>query len=108
MHARLGLFVSYRGALAFPERLPLPAPRARPCDTCAAPCLRACPVGALAGAGYDLAACHAWLDTAPGRDCLAARLRRAAGLPGRAGPAAEAQSAFHMTAFHGRQRPCDG
>ena len=108
VHARLGLFASYRGALAFPDRLPVPTPVTRPCDTCAAPCRAACPVGALGAAGYDVPACHAFLDTGPGRACLTrgCAVRRAC--PVGAGLRPDAQSAFHMTAFHGRQAACDG
>jgi hypothetical protein len=108
VHARLGLMVSYRGALGFRERMALPAPAARPCDGCPAPCLGACPVGALAGAGYDLAACHGYLDTVAGQACLGrgCAVRRACPVGAFTRP--EAQSAFHMTAFHGRQAACDG
>jgi hypothetical protein len=103
VHADRGLMVSYRGALALPGRLALPAPPARPCDACRKPCLAACPVGALGGAGYDLAACHGYLDTAAGADCMGrgCAVRRAC--PVGAGLRPEAQSAFHMAAFHGRQ-----
>lgn len=103
VHARVGLWVSYRGALALGERLALPAPGPRPCDDCRRPCLDACPVGALAGAGYDLAACHGWLDSPGGADCMmrGCAVRRAC--PVGAGLRPEAQSAFHMAAFHGRQ-----
>ena len=62
MHPEWGLWHAWRGALAFAERLDLPAPdrRASPCDTCATrPCRgaagfaqarRACPVGVPYGA----------------------------------------------------------
>jgi epoxyqueuosine reductase len=107
VHARAGLFVSYRAALALPERLELPPPSAAPCPACAQPCRTACPAGALGPDGYDVAACHAWLDTAAGADCLArgCAVRRAC--PVGAGRRPEAQSAFHMAAFHGRQDRCD-
>jgi hypothetical protein len=108
VHARVGLLLSYRGALALPVRLALPPPVPRPCDACPAPCLAACPVGALAGGPYDLGACHAYLDTIPGRDCLdrGCAVRRAC--PVGRGLRPEAQSAFHMAAFHVRQAGCDG
>lgn len=107
VHARLGLFVSYRGALAFEALLPLPPPTTRPCDTCARPCLDACPAGALGPAGYDVPACHAFLDTAAGCACYTrgCAVRRACPVGRDLRP--EAQSAFHMAAFHGRQSPCD-
>jgi len=104
VHDTAGLLVSYRGALALPDRLDLPpVPAGPPCDGCPAPCLTACPVGALGARGYDLAACHAYLDTAPGADCLnrGCAVRRAC--PVSAGHArAEAQSAHHMQSFHPR------
>ena len=108
VHATRGLQVSYRGALALPERLDLPAPAARPCDRCAAPCLAACPVGALGDSGYDVDACHAYLDTEPGQDCLGrgCAVRRAC--PVGAELRRETQSAFHMAVFHGTQAGCDG
>ncbi len=107
VHARLGLFVSYRGALAFPGRLPLPPPSVRPCDTCAQPCRTACPAGVLGPAGYDVPGCHAFLDTPAGCDChtRGCAVRRACPVGRTLRP--EAQSAFHMAAFHGRQSPCD-
>ncbi|HET9068269.1 MAG TPA: ferredoxin [Amaricoccus sp.] len=108
VHASLGLLVSYRGALALPGRLELPATGPRPCDACPAPCLAACPVGALQRGPYDLGACHGFLDTAPGRDCLGrgCAVRRACPVGRELRP--EAQSAFHMTAFHGTESACDG
>jgi epoxyqueuosine reductase len=103
VHCEAGLFVSYRGALALPERLALPAAGSRPCDACAAPCLSACPAGALDGAGYDVPACHAWLDGVAGADCRGrgCAVRRACPVGAERRPAA--QSAFHMAAFHARE-----
>lgn len=104
VHETAGLWVSYRGAIALPERLDLGASGARPCDACARPCLDACPAGALGAAGYDVAACHAWLDAPAGVGCMTrgCAVRRAC--PVGAGLRPEAQSAFHMAAFHGRER----
>jgi len=102
VHDRAGLMLSYRGALAVAEELPAESPQLSPCTDCRdRPCLTACPVQALAPAGYDLAACHHWLDDAGGQDCMAAGCvarracpvsRRYARHPG--------QSAHHMKAFH--------
>lgn len=102
VHDRAGLMVSYRGALAFDERLDLPAPAPCPCDTCEdKPCLVACPVNALANSAYDLAACHGYLDTRPGQECLTrgCAARRACPVSQSYGRN-PAQSAFHMKAFH--------
>lgn len=116
VHPRYGLWHSYRGALAFPDRLPgLPAREAapHPCAGCAErPCLTACPVGAFSapprepdhdsgGAGhYDTARCGAHLAGPEGEACLAAAcLARAAcplGAGYRYGPAA---ARFHLGAF---------
>ena len=53
VHGTQGLMVSFRGALALKEVVEVPA-TTRPCDTCAQPCLTACPVGALGAGGYDV------------------------------------------------------
>lgn len=101
VHARQGLMVSFRGALALPDRLPLPPPPPRPCDTCAdQPCRNACPTGALTAAGYDVPACRAFLETPAGADCTGAgcRVRRACPLSASYGRLPE-QSAYHMSTF---------
>jgi epoxyqueuosine reductase len=74
---------------------------APPCATCAAPCLTACPVGALSPTGYDTAACHGYLDTVPGADCMdrGCAVRRACPVSQSYGRLPE-QSAFHMRRFH--------
>jgi hypothetical protein len=104
VHATAGLWVSYRGALAFGERMDLPEPGKRPCDGCPGPCRTACPVGALVAGGYDVAACHAYLDTPAGQDCLGSGCRVRRACPVGTGRRPPAQSAFHMAAFHGRDR----
>lgn len=103
VHDVAGLMVSYRGALRFSAKIALPPTGRSPCETCVAqPCMTACPVDALSAArGYDVAACHAYLDTPAGQDCLAqgCKARRACPVSQAFGRDPE-QSAFHMTYFH--------
>jgi epoxyqueuosine reductase len=101
VHADQGLMVSFRGALALKDRLDLPPAPQRPCDGCAQPCLAACPVGALPGAGYDVPACHAFLDRAAGADCMKSgcAVRRACPVSQSHARMPE-HSAYHMRQFH--------
>lgn len=103
VHDAQGLWLSFRGAVRVPERV-AETPGNPPCSTCAAqPCRSACPVGALSPNAYDTAACHGFLDTPAGADCLArgCAARRACPVGATYGRT-EAQSAFHMKAFHPR------
>ena len=98
-----GLWAAYRGALALPRRLDLPAvPAHDPCLDCPAPCLTACPVDAFAGEAYDVAACVAHATGPEGAACRDGCLVR------RACPVAEApalaQRRFHMAAFLAAQQ----
>jgi ferredoxin len=101
VHARQGLMVSFRGALALKEALALPPPMPSPCTGCPAPCQTACPPRALTRSGYDLPACHAWLDQPEGTGCLTGGC-----LVRRACPVSQSyarlpdQSAYHMGQFH--------
>jgi ferredoxin len=103
IHPEWGLWHSYRGALAFAERLVLRArvDRASPCETCAAkPCLHACPVGAFTRERYDVGACASHLRGPNGRDCLELGCRaRDACLVGSDHRFAPEQIRFHMRAF---------
>lgn len=102
VHDRAGLMVSYRGALSFAHRLALPDPPAEvPCKACQRPCVTACPAAALTDRGYDVAACHAYLDTPQGQSCLqqGCAVRRACPL-GRSYGRHPEQSAFHMSYYH--------
>lgn len=102
VHAQAGLFVSYRGAILVPDELDLPPHPSRPCDTCTEkPCISACPATALTGLGYDLPACHAYLDTKAGQSCMSqgCAVRRACPLA-QTYNRVEAQSAYHMAQFH--------
>lgn len=101
VHAEAGLWVSFRGALALPFALDLP-PAPNPCETCAdRPCLTACPPRAIRAGAYDVPACHAFLDTGPGRACLTQGCRVRAACPVSVRHARVAvQSAYHMSRFH--------
>lgn len=103
VHERAGLMLSYRGALALPERIELPhTPLEPPCSACATrPCLSACPVGALGVEGYDVPACHSFLDTQAGAECMerGCAVRRACPVSASYGRR-EDQSAWHMRRFH--------
>jgi epoxyqueuosine reductase len=100
VHDTQGLMVSFRGALALKASLDLPAGD-NPCGPCDQPCLTACPPRALTGAGYDVPACHAFLDTPPGADCMSrgCAVRRACPVSARHARLPE-QSAYHMGQFH--------
>lgn len=111
IHPDYGLWHAYRGALAFAERIALPArdTRSRPCDTCSdRPCLSACPVGAFTGAGYDVPACVKHISASEGVDCmdLGCRARRACPI-GRGYAHEAAQARFHMEAFLRARRSGD-
>jgi len=101
-----GLWAAYRGALAFPDRLPVPAvPDTDPCLGCPAPCLTACPVDAFAGESYDVAACVGHAAGPEGAACRDGCLVRMA-CPVGAAPAL-AQRRFHMAAFLAAQSELD-
>jgi epoxyqueuosine reductase len=101
VHDVQGLFVSFRGALALKERIALPPAPPKPCDTCAQPCLTACPVGALTPAGYDVPACHGYLETDAGQTCMTGGCIVRRTCPVSQGYARmPEQSAYHMRQFH--------
>ena len=101
VHATQGLMVSFRGALALPQTIPLPPPAIQPCAACAKPCLTACPAGALTGAGYDVPLCHAHLSQPAGTDCMTRGCLVRSTCPAGAGYARmPSQSAYHMRQFH--------
>jgi epoxyqueuosine reductase len=104
VHDAVGMMVSYRGALQFDKPFAAASPFApSPCQTCATqPCTTACPVGALSAThNYDVDACHAYLDTEAGQDCMnnGCAARRACPVSQLAGRTPE-QSNLHMKAFH--------
>lgn len=99
VHDSHGLLISYRGALGLTEVIET-APGTRPCNTCPAPCLTACPVGALGPDPYDVPKCKAFLDTAPGSGCMGAGCLVRRACPVGQSTRQPAQLAFHMKAFN--------
>ncbi|EPX84262.1 hypothetical protein ruthe_02474 [Rubellimicrobium thermophilum DSM 16684] len=99
VHETAGLWISFRGGILLGTEAPPVAAR-RPCDGCPAPCLAACPPRALTASGYDLPACHAFLDSPPGQACMTQGCRVRAACPVGASRRMPDQSAFHMRAFH--------
>ncbi|MBU3031659.1 ferredoxin [Paracoccus marinaquae] len=102
IHDRMGLFISFRGAVILPQQPAPTMPAAEPpCHDCPRPCLTACPVNAFTAEGYDTALCHGWLDRPEGRNCISegCRVRRACPISKGCGRLRE-QSAWHMRQFH--------
>jgi hypothetical protein len=103
IHPDWGLWHSYRGAIAFAERLALPErdDRPSPCDSCAAkPCLNACPVGAFTLERYDVDACAGYLRSVAGTECLELGCRAREACPvGTVHRFRRDQAGFHMRAF---------
>ncbi|WP_425073666.1 ferredoxin [Sagittula sp. S175] len=102
VHDDAGLFVSYRGVIALPDHYDLTAGQ-RPCDTCAAPCLTACPVDAFASGSYDVPRCQAHVHVSAA--CQSGCLVRRACPVARGFERLPDQSAFHMSAFMRNYRP---
>lgn len=100
VHETQGLMVSFRGALALREALDFHV-AAKPCQSCAQPCTATCPAGALGEGGYDVPACHAYLDTPAGEVCLSGGCLVRRACPLSTGYARmEVHSAYHMRQFH--------
>ena len=97
--AERGLWISYRGAIRVPEAVTA-EPRPDPCAPCPAPCRTACPVNALSEKGYDVAACHGYLDTEAGAECLTGGCLVRRACPVGQGDRPRELAAYHMGMFH--------
>ena len=102
VHDVAGLFVSYRGALMFEEKIPLPASDGdSPCCHCRQqPCRTACPVEAISDGRYDAVSCRSHVASPAGISCLdmGCQVRRSCPVSESYGRL-PAQSRFHQTAF---------
>ena len=111
MHPQYGLWHAYRFALALAQpvdgtRSALIAAVANPtiCATCdGQPCLRACPVGAYAGAGFEMDACSGHVHSSAGQHCMQTGCQARLACPvGREHRYQTEHAAFHMRAFADR------
>ena len=103
VHAKRGLFVSFRGALAFKQHLPYSQNKVlnySPCANCSAPCITACPAGALTEEKYDVEKCKDFVDRAGKIRCKQGCLVRRACPVGKS-RRVKGQAEFHMDAFLG-------
>ncbi len=58
LHPRYGPWIAYRALVLTDRDIPeTPIDGFAPCATCSAPCIEACPVGAVGRAGWDAARC---------------------------------------------------
>ncbi|OEC97778.1 MULTISPECIES: 4Fe-4S dicluster domain-containing protein [unclassified Rhizobium] len=105
IHPDYGLWHGYRGALGFAdvlEGMEVSPFSPHPCDLCVEkPCLAACPVGAIAAAGFDLSGCRSHLRTPQGQaGCMAGGCLSRNACPVGANYRYPAeQLAFHMAAL---------
>ncbi len=101
VHKDAGLFVSFRGALGFAEPFDQSEIAQSPCEICVEkPCLTSCPCKALIKDNYNVAACHVFLDTNAGDQCMTRGCAVRWACPVGQSDRSEAQSAFHMSYFH--------
>ncbi len=103
IHPEYGLWHAYRGALVFDRAVDFPVshPQPSPCDSCREKyCLRACPVGALQSAYYDVPACVSHLTSSVGGRCRNQGCQARHACPiGQPFAQTPAQAQFHMDKF---------
>lgn len=97
VHAEAGLFVSFRGALRS-AGMARTTTVSKPCDSCAQPCVTACPVDAFVD-GYDVGACKTHVKSDAGQDCRTGGCLARRACPIGQGNRFPAQAAFHMESF---------
>lgn len=103
-HRAFGPWAGLRAALLSVEPLTASADAGTdgPCPACHdAPCLSACPAGALSQSGYDVPRCLAYLRADPAAPCHDGCLARHACPFGRSHAQSAAAGRFHMRSFVG-------
>ena len=100
VHKRVGLFVSFRGAIGFQDTISSSnfQKDAPPCDNCDRPCVKACPVEALTISNYDDNRCRDFVVKSEEDSCSTGCLVRRS-CPVGSGLRLPAQSKFHMGYF---------
>lgn len=106
VHDKMGLMVSYRGALIFDYKIKLKKNNAKnPCIKCInKPCIIACPANALTPKGYDIQNCYDFLKTKQGETCMknSCKVRTACPISVAVNRNPE-HSLLHMNAFKGNK-----
>ena len=96
IHPTYGPWWAYRALVVLDQPVPAAPAPGDGCAGCSAPCVAACPAGAVARTGFDVRACHAHRRVAPAcYDSCAARLACIRGPEQRY---EDQQLAFHMRA----------
>ena len=106
VHSKMGLMVSYRGALIFDHKIKLRKRYAeKPCIKCMnKPCRNACPINALTPEGYDIQSCYDFLDTNRGQNCMTNSCKVRTSCPISVAVKHNSEhSLLHMNAFKGNK-----
>jgi ferredoxin len=96
IHPTFGPWWAYRALIVVDQPLPLAAPPGDGCAGCDAPCVAACPAGAVARGGFQIIACHARRLVA--EPCLLSCAARIACVRGPEHRYRDEELAFHMRA----------
>ena len=103
IHPTFGPWWAYRALIVLDRPLSSAPPPGDGCAGCDAPCVAACPAGAVARGGFDVVACHARRSVAePCRLSCAARIACVRGPEQRY---RDAELAFHMRASQPKPPP---
>jgi len=102
IHPVFGPWWAYRALIVLDRVLPAEPAPGDGCAGCPAPCVTACPAGAVNRAGFDVGACHARRLTAPA--CAESCAARIACIRGPEHRYRDEQLAFHMRASMPRPR----